>query len=60
MANNFFKNGDKAYSENLNDGVLVGNAFDWTVSIGLPADAGLLCRSFNALIFGETGDFIRY
>lgn len=38
MANSFFKNGDKAYSENLNDGILVGNAFDWTVSIGLPAD----------------------
>lgn len=40
MANNFFKNGDKGYSENLNDSVLVGNAFDWTVSISLPDDTG--------------------
>lgn len=40
LANSFFKNGDKAYAENLNDGVLVGNAFDVTVSIGLPGDTG--------------------
>ena len=40
LANNFFKNGDKAYAENLNDGVLVGNAFDWTVDVVLPADTG--------------------
>ena len=40
MANGFFKNGDKGYSENLNDSVLVGNAFDWTVNVGLPADTG--------------------
>ena len=45
MANSFFKNGDKAYSENLNDGLLVGNAFDWTVSIGLPADTGVFPNS---------------
>lgn len=40
MADDFFKNGDKGYSENLNDGVLVGNAFDWTLSIDLPTDNG--------------------
>ena len=40
MANDFFKNGDKGYTENLNDSVLLGNAFDWTVNIGLPTDTG--------------------
>lgn len=40
LANSFFKNGDKAYAENLNDGVLVGNAFDWTVDVALPGDTG--------------------
>ena len=40
MANSFFKNGDKAYSENLNDSVLVGNAFDWTLEVALPSDTG--------------------
>ena len=40
MANSFFKNGDKAYSENLNDGVLVGNGFSWTVDVDLPGDTG--------------------
>lgn len=40
MANSFFKNGDKAYSENLNDSILVGNAFDWTVNVALPDDTG--------------------
>ena len=38
LANDFFKHGDKGYSENLNDGLLVGNAFSWTLSIGLPSD----------------------
>ena len=45
MANDFFKNGDKAYSENLNDGLLVGNAFDWTVTVSLPADTGVFPNS---------------
>lgn len=40
MANDFFKNGDKAYSENINDSILVGNAFDWTVDVSLPDDSG--------------------
>ena len=38
LANDFFKHGDKGYAENLNDGLLVGNAFSWTLSIGLPSD----------------------
>ena len=40
MGNSFFKNGDKVYAENLNDGVLVGNAFDWTLEVTLPDDTG--------------------
>ena len=40
MANDFFKNGDKVYSENLNDSVLVGNCFDLTVTVSLPSDTG--------------------
>ena len=38
MADDFFNNGDKAYSENLNDAILVGNSFDWMVSVDLPSD----------------------
>ena len=30
MPNNFFKHDDKVYSENLNDGILVGNCFNVT------------------------------
>ena len=40
MGNSFFKNGDKVYAENLNDGVLVGNCFDVTVNVSLPGDTG--------------------
>ena len=56
MANNFFKNGDKAYSENLNDGVLVGNAFDWTVSIGLPADNGGVFPNSSTVVKAKVAD----
>ena len=38
MSNDFFKHGNKVYSENLNDGILLGNAFDWTVTVSLPTD----------------------
>lgn len=40
MSNDFFKHGDKGYVENLNDGLLVGNAFTWTLLVGLPVDTG--------------------
>lgn len=56
MANSFFKNGDKAYSENLNDGILVGNAFDWTVDIGLPADAGDVFPSSSDVVKAKVAD----
>ena len=56
MANSFFKNGDKAYSENLNDGVLLGNAFDWTVSIGLPADTGDVFPSSSDVVKAKVAD----
>ena len=38
MPNDFFKHGDKVYAENLNDGILVGNMFDFNVEFDLPAD----------------------
>jgi len=38
VSNDFFKHGNKVYSENLNDSILVGNAFDWTVTVSLPTD----------------------
>ena len=50
LANDFFKNGDKVYAENLNDSVLVGNAFDWTLSISLPADTS---------VFPNSGDVVK-
>lgn len=56
MANSFFKNGDKAYSENLNDGLLVGNAFDWTVSIGLPADNGGVFPNSSTVVKAKVAD----
>lgn len=56
MANDFFKNGDKAYSENLNDGLLVGNAFNWTVSIGLPADNGGVFPNTSTVVKAKVAD----
>ena len=34
---NFFKHDDKAYAENLNDAVLIGNAFNFEVPVNLPS-----------------------
>ena len=49
MANDFFKNGDKVYAENLNDSVLVGNAFDWTLTISLPSDTSVFPNSSDVV-----------
>ena len=56
MANSFFKNGDKAYSENLNDGLLVGNAFDWTVSVDLPSDTGAVFPNSSSVVKAKVAD----
>ena len=56
MANNFFNDSNKAYSENLNDGILVGNAFDWTVSIGLPTDTEDVFPSSNDVVMAKVAD----
>lgn len=56
MANSFFKNGDKAYSENLNDSVLVGNAFDWTVTVSLPDDTGEVFPNSSTVVKGKVAD----
>lgn len=56
MANDFFKNGDKAYSENLNDGLLVGNAFDWTVDISLPDDSGSVFPNSSTVVKAKVAD----
>ena len=56
MANDFFKNGDKAYSENLNDGLLVGNAFDWTVDVSLPTDTGGVFPNSSTIVKAKMAD----
>ena len=56
MANNFFKNGDKAYSENLNDSILVGNAFNWTVNVALPTDTGAVFPNSSTVVKGKVAD----
>ena len=56
MTNNFFNDSNKAYSENLNDGILVGNAFDWTVSIGLPADNGGVFPNSSTIVMAKVAD----
>lgn len=56
MANSFFKNGDKAYSENLNDGILVGNAFDWTVDVSLPDDTGAVFPNSSTVVKAKVAD----
>lgn len=56
MANNFFNDSNKAYSENLNDGILVGNAFDWTVSIGLPSDTDGVFPSSSDVVMAKVAD----
>ena len=56
MANSFFKNGDKAYSENLNDSILVGNAFDWTVDVSLPEDTGSVFPNSSTIVMAKVAD----
>lgn len=56
MANSFFKNGDKVYSENLNDSILVGNAFDWTVTVSLPTDTGAVFPNSSTVVKGKVAD----
>jgi len=56
MANDFFKNGDKAYSENLNDSLLVGNAFDWTVDVSLPSDTGGVFPNSSTIVKAKMAD----
>lgn len=56
MANSFFKNGDKAYSENLNDGILVGNAFDLTVDVSLPDDTGAVFPNSSTVVKAKVAD----
>jgi len=34
---NFFKHDDKAYAENLNDAILIANAFDYEVPVNIPS-----------------------
>lgn len=56
MANNFFNDSNKVYSENLNDGILVGNAFDWTVNIGLPADSDDVFPASSDVVMAKVAD----
>lgn len=56
MVNSFFKNGDKAYSENLNDSILVGNAFDWTVEVSLPSDTGSVFPNSSTVVKAKVAD----
>lgn len=56
MANNFFNDSNKAYSENLNDGILVGNAFDWTVDVSLPTDTGGVFPNSSTISMAKVAD----
>lgn len=56
MPNNFFKHNDKVYSENLNDGILVGNCFDVTLGISLPSDTGGVFPSTNDKVKAKVAD----
>ena len=56
MANNFFNDNNKAYSENLNDGILVGNAFDWTVDVALPTDTGGVFPNSSTIVMAKVAD----
>ena len=56
MANNFFNDSNKAYSENLNDGILVGNAFDWTVEVSLPSDTGSVFPNSSTIVMAKVAD----
>ena len=54
--NNFFKHNDKVYSENLNDSVLVGNAFSWSISIDLPTDSDGLFPAGSDVVKAKVAD----
>jgi len=56
MANSFFNDSNKAYSENLNDGILVGNAFDWTVEVSLPSDTGSVFPNSSTIVMAKVAD----
>ena len=56
MANNFFKHNDKVYSENLNDSILVSNAFDWTVEVSLPNDTGSVFPNSSTVVKAKVAD----
>ena len=56
MADDFFNNGDKAYSENLNDAILVGNSFDWMVSVDLPGDTGGVFPNSSSVVKAKVCD----
>ena len=56
MANNFFNDSNKAYSENLNDSVLVGNAFSWSISIDLPTDSDGLFPAGSDVVKAKVAD----
>lgn len=56
MANNFFNDSNKAYSENLNDGILVGNAFDWTVDVSLPTDTDGVFPDSSTIVMAKVAD----
>ena len=56
MANSFFKGSNKAYSENLNDSILVGNAFDWTVDVSLPEDTGSVFPNSSTVVKAKVAD----
>ena len=52
----FFKHGNKAYIENLNDGILVGNSFDWTVNISLPGDTEGVFPNSTTVVKAKVAD----
>ena len=54
--NNFFKHNDKVYSENLNDSVLVGNAFSWSISMDLPIDSDGLFPTGSDVVKAKVAD----
>ncbi len=56
MANNFFNDSNKAYSENLNDGILVGNAFAWTLDVSLPTDTDGVFPNSSDVVMAKVAD----
>ena len=56
MSNSFFNDSNKAYSENLNDGILVGNAFDWTVEASLPTDTDGVFPNSSTIVMAKVAD----